>query len=158
MDTARAVRGGPVLEVNERAGEPRREDAAPARLVLAEPAGPAREELRQLLLEDGHQVELVDSPAALLAQARANALDAVDGLLWGFDLRELSSTPLEQELRRFASALDVVLLTTGGWLATASAAQRLGAVAILRRPIDRGSLRASLRGVLSRKSARGRNA
>jgi DNA-binding response OmpR family regulator len=106
----------------------------------------ARARLVQLLREQGFQVDVADDLRALerhLGEGRGRR--AVDLLVWGFDPRapetELGATLLPGRARA------VVLVTARGWLATAAAAQRLGASAVLRRPLDPEALRGTLRAV-----------
>lgn len=118
------------------------------RVLVADRRSEARGVLVQMLRDEGFDVEVADD-AWDLERRLAGGTQAIDLVLWGFD-------PRDAETERAADWLTarrpkaVVLMSARGWLATASAAVRLGASAVVRRPlgghpVGREALQSALR-------------
>jgi DNA-binding response OmpR family regulator len=110
------------------------------RVLLLEDHAPLREVLRDLLLDEGHAVQLCPTPIDVLASARGrhDCLALVDH--WGRSFATLADEE-RQEIRRLARAVPTVMLTGRPW-AEHVRADDLGLLELATKPLDLGELRA----------------
>ena len=127
-----------------------------ARILLAEDDSDLRSLLADLLREDGHQVvEAEDGTALLDRLAEALASDQ------GFDAYDLIVTDIKMPgyyafdvmlgMRRKMADIPFILITGFGDAMTRLRAERLGAVAVLDKPIDADELRRVVSKVLGQR-------
>jgi FixJ family two-component response regulator len=113
----------------------------PARIVVADDQPDVRIALRLLLKSEGHEVEAVGSPAALLETAGRGADLVLMDLNYTRDTTSgAEGLGLLQRLRERHPSLPVLVMTAWGSIELAVSAMRRGARGFVLKPWDNGTL------------------
>jgi DNA-binding response OmpR family regulator len=125
-----------------------------ARVLLADDDGEFRTALAELLREDGNEVaEAVDGAALLECLARAElGASGYDLVITDFRMPGYDAFDVMLRVRPELTTTPFILLTAFGDANTDLLARRLGAVAVLHKPVDFAEVRAVISDVLSRRS------
>ena len=130
------------------------EVAQTARVLLADDDREFRTALAELLRGDGNEVAEAEDGAALLerlAEAEPGP-DGYDLVITDFRMPGYDAFDVMLRVRPEATKTPFVLLTAFGDANTDLLAKRLGAVAVLHKPVDFAEVRAVVSDVLSRRS------
>jgi DNA-binding NtrC family response regulator len=132
------------------------DQAAAARVLLAEDDPEFRSLLADLLREDGHEVIEAEDGTALLdrlaeALASARGLDSYDLVVTDLRMPGYTAFDVMLGMRRTMADTPFIVITAFGDVTTYRQAEQLGAIAVLDKPLDLDELRSVVSRALSRR-------